>query len=118
VVDKQGTRLDKYVSEQYPDLSRTQTQKLIGDGYIKVNDRVAKAGLKLNVGDRLTISLPPATPSSLLPEAIPLNIIYEDDDLLVIDKPAGLTVHPAPGHPSHTLLNAILSQVKIPRRLD
>ncbi len=109
VVDKPGTRLDKYASERYPELSRTQIQKLIGDGYIKVNDRVAKAGLKLNAGDRLSISLPPATPSSLVPEAIPLNIIYEDDDLLVIDKPAGLTVHPAPGHPSHTLANAVLS---------
>ncbi len=111
VVDKQGTRLDKYVSEQYPELSRTQTQKLIADGYIKVNDRVANAGLKLNVGDRLTISLPPPAPSSLLPEDIPLNIIYEDDDLLVVDKPAGLVVHPAPGHPSHTLVNAILSHL-------
>ncbi len=111
MVDKQGTRLDKYVSEQYPELSRTQTQKLISDGFIKVNDRVAKAGLKLNVGDRLTISIPPAAPSSLLPEDIPLNILYEDDDLLVIDKPAGLTVHPAPGHPSHTLVNAILSHL-------
>ncbi|MFC2005372.1 RluA family pseudouridine synthase [Chloroflexota bacterium] len=111
VVDKQGTRLDKYVSEQYPELSRTQTQKLIADGYIKVNDRVAKAGLKLNAGDNLTISLPPPTPHSLLPEPIPLNIVYEDDDLLVIDKPAGLVVHPAPGHPGHTLVNAILSHL-------
>ncbi len=108
LVDRQGTRLDKYVSEQCPELSRTQTQKLIADGYIRVNDRVAKAGLKLRVDDRLTISLPPPTPSSLIPEAIPLSIIYEDDDLLVIDKPAGLVVHPAPGHPSHTLANAIL----------
>jgi len=111
VVDKQGARLDKYVSEKYPELSRTQTQKLITDGYIKVNDRVAKAGLKLNVGDRLTVSLPSATPGVLLPEAIPLNIIYEDADLLVIDKPAGLAVHPAPGHPAHTLINAILSHL-------
>jgi len=111
VVDKQGARLDKYVSEKYPELSRTQTQKLISDGFIKVNDRVAKAGLRLNAGDRLTISLPPAAPSSLLPEAIPLNIIYEDDDLLVIDKPPGLAVHPAPGHPTHTLANAILSHL-------
>ena len=111
MVDRQGTRLDKYVSERYPELSRTQTQKLIGDGYIKVNDHVAKAGFKLDVGDRLTISLHPPTPSSLLPEAIPLNIIYEDDDLLVIDKQAGLTVHPAPGHPTHTLVNAILSHL-------
>ncbi|MFC2073188.1 RluA family pseudouridine synthase [Chloroflexota bacterium] len=111
VVDKPDTRLDKYVSEQYPELSRTHIQKLIVDGYIKANDRVAKVGLKLNVGDRLTINIPPPAPSSLLPEAIPLSIIYEDDDLLVIDKPAGLVVHPAPGHPSHTLANAILSHL-------
>jgi 23S rRNA pseudouridine1911/1915/1917 synthase len=111
VVDKPGTRLDKYVSEQYPEFSRTQVQKLIADGRIKVNDRVVKAGLKLNAGDRLTISVPPPAPTSLLPEAIPLNIVYEDDDLLVIDKPAGLAVHPAPGHASHTLVNAILSHL-------
>ncbi len=111
VVDKPGTRLDKYVSEHYPELSRTQTQKLINDGHIRVNDRTAKVGIKLSIGDKLTISLPPPTPSSLQPEAIPLNIIYEDDDLLVVDKPAGLTVHPAPGHPNHTLANAILSHL-------
>ena len=61
-VDEQGARLDKYVTEHCPELSRTQTQRLIGEGYIKVNDRIAKAGLKLNVGDRLTISIPPPTP--------------------------------------------------------
>jgi len=109
VVDKPGDRLDRYVSERCPELSRTHAQKLIGDGYVTVNDNVAKAGVKLNIGDRLTIIIPPTPPSPLSPEAIPLNIIYEDDDLLVIDKPAGLTVHPAPGHPSHTLINAILS---------
>ena len=111
VVDKPGTRLDKYVSEQYPQLSRTQVQKLIGDGYITVNNRDARAGLKLNTGDRLTINIPPPTPRPLLPEAIPLTIVYEDDDLLVVDKPTGLTVHPAPGHPNHTLVNAILSHL-------
>jgi len=109
VVDKQGARLDKYVSEKCSELSRTQAQKLIGSGYIKVNDREAKARLKLNIGDRLTITIPPTPPSPLSPEAIPLDIIYEDDDLLVVDKPAGLAIHPAPGHPNHTLVNAILS---------
>ncbi len=109
VVDRQDTRLDKYVSDKCPELSRTQAQKLIGEGYITVNDRAAKASHKLNTGDRVNIAIPPTAPSPLTPEAIPLNIIYEDDDLLVIDKPAGLTVHPAPGHPSHTLVNAILS---------
>jgi len=109
VADKPGTRLDKYVSDRCPEISRTQAQKLISNGYITVNDHAAKASLKLNVGDRVNIVIPPTAPSPLTPEAIPLNIIYEDDDLLVIDKPAGLTVHPAPGHPSHTLVNAILS---------
>jgi len=70
---------------------------------------VAKASHKLNAGDRVKVSVPPAPPSTPAPEAIPFKIIYEDDDLLVIDKPAGLTAHPAPGHPSHTLVNAILS---------
>ena len=109
IADTQGARLDKYVCQKHPELSRTRAQKLIADGYITVNDHVAKAGLKLNIGDRLRVVIPPTPPSPLMPEAIPLNIIYEDDDLLVVDKPAGLTVHPAPGHPSHTLLNAILS---------
>jgi 23S rRNA pseudouridine1911/1915/1917 synthase len=109
VADRAGTRLDKYVGEKYPELSRTYAQKLITDGYITVNDRVAKSSLKLSIGDRLRVVIPLAAPSTLSPEAIPLNIIYEDDDLIVVDKPAGLTVHPAPGHPSHTLVNAILS---------
>ncbi len=111
VVDEPGIRLDKYVCQKCSELSRTYVQKLIGDGHITVNDRMVKAGLKLNIGDRLTVTIPSTTPSALSPEAIPLNIIYEDDDLLVIDKPAGLAIHPAPGHPSHTLVNAILSHL-------
>ena len=111
VVSEPGIRLDKYVAEKCPELSRTQAQKLVGDGLVTVNDQVAKAGLKLNAGDRLRIMLPPPPDASLSPEAIPLNIIFEDSDLLVIDKPAGLTVHPAPGHPHHTLINAVLSHV-------
>jgi len=109
VVDEVGVRLDKYVAEKCPELSRTQAQKLVADGNITVNDHVAKAGVKLHVGDRVNIILPPPPPSPLSPEAIPLNILYEDNDLLVIDKPAGLSIHPAPGHYSHTLVNAILA---------
>jgi 23S rRNA pseudouridine1911/1915/1917 synthase len=111
VVDEPGARLDRYVVERCPELSRTQAQRLVAEGYVTVNDGVAKAGLKLSVGDRVTVSIPPPPPSPLSPEAIPLNIIYEDDDLLVVDKPAGLTIHPAPGHPGHTLVNAILSRL-------
>ena len=111
VVDRADTRLDKYVSGQNPELTRTQAQKLIHDGYIAVNDSVVKASHILNIGDRLTIKMPPAEPASLLPEDIPLNIVYEDGDLLVVEKPAGLAVHPAPGHSAHTLVNAILSHL-------
>jgi 23S rRNA pseudouridine1911/1915/1917 synthase len=108
-VDKSGVRLDRFVGDRCPELSRTHAQRLIGDGCITVNDRAAKASLKLSIGDRVDIIIPPTPPSPLSPEEIPLNILYEDDDLLVVDKPAGLTVHPAPGHPGHTLVNAILA---------
>jgi 23S rRNA pseudouridine1911/1915/1917 synthase len=109
VVDIPGERLDKFVSRKLMQFSRARLQKLIGEGYVLVNGIAAKSSLKLNAGDKLTVTIPPPPPSSLSPEDIPLKIIYEDDDLLAIDKPAGLTVHPAPGHPSHTLVNAILS---------
>ena len=111
IADSPGERLDKYICGKLTELSRTHIQRLIAEGYITVNGQVAKAGLKLNVGDRLRVILPPTPPSPLTPEAMPLNIIYEDEDLLVIDKPAGLTVHPAPGHPSHTLVNALLTRL-------
>jgi 23S rRNA pseudouridine1911/1915/1917 synthase len=116
VAEEPGTRLDRFVSEKCAELSRTHAQKLINDGYITVNDFTARPSLKLEIGDRVDIVIPPAPASPLAPEAIPLNIVYEDDDLLVVDKPAGLAVHPAPGHPGHTLVNAILSHY--PRLAD
>ncbi len=109
IVDEGDVRLDKYVCQQLPELSRARAQKLIADGYITVNGQLAKPGLKLHTGDKLKIAIPPTPSEQLMPESIPLNILYEDDDLLVVDKPAGLTVHPAPGHTSHTLVNALLA---------
>jgi len=109
IADERDARLDKYVCAQHPELSRTQVQKLIAGGNITVNGRLAKPGLRLNIGDKIELNIPPTPPQELKPEAIPLKIIYEDDDLLAVDKPAGLTVHPAPGHPTHTLVNAILA---------
>jgi 23S rRNA pseudouridine1911/1915/1917 synthase len=111
VVDEPGMRLDRYLAETCPELSRTQAQRLVADGLVTVNGQVAKAGLKLSAGDRLSVKLPPPPDAPLSPEAMPLNIVFEDSDLLVIDKPSGLTVHPAPGHPHHTLINAVLSHV-------
>jgi 23S rRNA pseudouridine1911/1915/1917 synthase len=101
-------RLDKYLAQVLPQLSRAYLQKLIVQGYILVNGQRTKANQRLNKVDRITVELPPL-PVHPLAEPIPLAIIYEDKDILVVDKPAGLTVHPAPGHPSHTLVNAVLA---------
>jgi 23S rRNA pseudouridine1911/1915/1917 synthase len=109
IAGEREIRLDKYVCQQLPELSRSRAQRLIADGHITVNGRPAKPGLKLNTGDSIKVVIPPPPPSRLEPEAMPLNILYEDEDLLVVDKPAGLTVHPAPGHPAHTLVNALLA---------
>jgi len=108
-VDISGVRLDRFISEKCPELSRTHAKKLIEDGHITVNGKTAKASLSLNSGDLLSVRIPPQEPSHLVAENIPLKIIYEDKDLLVIDKSAGLTVHPAPGNPNHTLVNAVLA---------
>ena len=101
-------RLDKYLTEVLPQFSRAYLQKLIEEGHVLVNGQMAKASQKLSKSDRITVELPPS-PGHPLAEPIPLAVIYEDEDILVIDKPAGLTVHPAPGHPSHTLVNAVLA---------
>ncbi len=110
VVDKANLRLDRYICQSRKELSRSYIQKLIDEGYVTVNGQVAKPSLKPKVGDVIVINLPPPTPApTLAPESIPLALVYEDDDLLVIDKPAGIAVHPGPGHPSHTLINALLA---------
>jgi 23S rRNA pseudouridine1911/1915/1917 synthase len=108
-VDTPGERLDRFVAARCPGLSRTRAQELITGGLVTVNGGPARASLKLSTGDAVRVTVPPEPPARLEPEDIPLNIVYEDGDVLVIDKPAGLTVHPAPGHPGHTLANAILN---------
>ncbi len=105
-----GERLDKFLVSRLPEYSRSRLQQLIRDGWVNVNDRPAKkAGLLLEAGDRVTVTLPPPEPSALTPEPIPLEIIYEDENLLVVNKPAGMVVHPAAGHFSGTLVHAALA---------
>ncbi|MBN1889788.1 MAG: RluA family pseudouridine synthase [Thermoflexales bacterium] len=104
-----GQRLDKFVTEALADLSRAAVQRLIADGLLNVNGHSIKAAYKLNTGDVITVRIPPPKPSELVPEAIPLDIVYEDGDLIVVNKPAGLVVHPAAGHTSGTLVNAVLA---------
>lgn len=101
-------RLDKYLTQVLPEFSRAQLQRLIEQGCVLVNGQRTKASQRLTGSDTIAVELPPS-PGRPLPEPIPLAVIYEDQDVMVIDKPAGLTVHPAPGHPSHTLVNAILA---------
>ena len=101
-------RLDKYLTQVLPQFSRAHLQRLIEQGYVLVNGQRTKARQRLTRSDRIAVELPPS-PDRPMPEPIPLTAIYEDQDVTVIDKPAGLTVHPAPGHPSHTLVNAILA---------
>lgn len=101
-------RLDKYLTEVLAQFSRAYLQRLIRQGQVLINGQMAKASQKLDKSDKITVEFP-TPPGHPLAEPIPLAVIYEDQDVLVIDKPAGLTVHPAPGHPSHTLVNAILA---------
>lgn len=106
-----NTRLDKYLAQVFPQLSRAYLQKLITQGYVLVNGQSTKASQRLDGTDRVTVELP-LSPAHPLAEEIPLSVVYEDKDILVIDKPAGLTVHPAPGHPDHTLVNALLAHCR------
>ncbi|MFW6264415.1 MAG: RluA family pseudouridine synthase [Cyanobacteriota bacterium] len=110
VVKDNGDRLDRWLSEQLPDLSRSRLQKLIEQGQITLNDEVCiEKKTKLKKGDRLTVTIPPTQPLELQAESIPLDILYEDDQIIIVNKPAGLVVHPAPGHESGTLVNALLA---------
>lgn len=101
-------RLDKYVAGELPDLSRTYLQSLIDDEMLLVDGRKRRAAFKMTPGEVVTIALPVAKQFDLEPEDIPLDVIFENDDVLVINKPAGMVVHPAAGHPRGTLVNAVL----------
>lgn len=107
---EKGERLDKYLSARMHDYSRSRIQGLIRDGFVTVGGEVAvKSGQPLDAPVMIEVRVPPPVPSSIIPEAIPLEIIFENDDLMVINKPAGMVVHPAAGHASGTLVNAALA---------
>ncbi|MBM7644290.1 23S rRNA pseudouridine1911/1915/1917 synthase [Scopulibacillus daqui] len=108
ITNDQHVRIDKWVHEQFPDLSRTRIQEMIKDGLITVNDQAVKPNYKINGGDRIKVEINEPEPLSVEPENIPLDIVYEDQDLLVVNKPRGMVVHPAPGHYAGTLVNGLL----------
>jgi 23S rRNA pseudouridine1911/1915/1917 synthase len=104
----EGQRLDRFLVSVLGDLSRSQIQRLIADGHVAVPNRSAKANLALHEGDRVSVDIPDAAPSTVASEALPLDIVYQDPDVAVLNKPAGMVVHPAAGHASGTLVNALL----------
>ncbi|USQ69876.1 RluA family pseudouridine synthase [Companilactobacillus allii] len=112
--DTKKARLDNFASENLEDFTRSQIQKFIKDENILVNGETAtKAGMKLKHGDKITLVIPEEKPMKAVPQDIPLDVIYEDEDVLVVNKPQGMVVHPAAGHRDGTLVNAILYHSKI-----
>ncbi len=111
--EDEGKRLDAFLAEAYGEFSRSYIQKLIEDGYVFVNQKeTRKASKKVKTGYRVSLFVPEPEPLDIRPENIPIDIVYEDDDLLLLIKPCGLVVHPSPGHTSGTLVNALLFHVK------
>ncbi len=108
VEDEAGERIDKFLSDELSDRSRSFLQKLIKEQYVKVNDKPVKASYRLNFGDLVSITFPEPEKPNIAAENIPLDILYEDQDLIIINKPKQMVVHPAPGHYTGTLVNALL----------
>jgi 23S rRNA pseudouridine1911/1915/1917 synthase len=106
-----SARLDSYLATALPELSRSRAAQLLAEGHVQVNGTAARKSYRPVAGDVIDVTLPAPLPSTVEAESIPLNVVYEDGDLLVVDKPAGLVVHPAPGHRTGTLVNALLHHV-------
>lgn len=108
IITDQTGRLDKVISELDSSISRSRAKKLIDEQHLKVNGEPVKPKYQVKSGDKIQVDSVQPTPISLEPENIPLDIVYEDDDVIVVNKPQGMVVHPSPGHPDHTLVNALL----------
>ena len=109
--DSEGLRLDRFLVSVLADQSRSQIQRLIKNGRVLVGGRAAKSNQPVKTGQDVTVDLPEPIEPVPRPEALPLPIVYQDHDLIVVDKPAGMVVHPAAGHASGTLVNALLHHV-------
>ncbi len=106
---ERNMRLDIYLAAHMPDISRSHIQRLISQSYVTVNGVAVKSGHKLQPDEHVNIIIPPPEPSDIVAEQIPLDVVYEDDQILVINKPKGMTVHPAPGSRTGTLVNAVIA---------
>jgi len=107
-----GKRLDAYLASRVPEVSRSAFRRLIEEGCVTIDGSPARAAHKLRAGELISYSIPPPRPTEILPEELPLDIVYEDDDLIVLNKPKGVVVHPAPGAEAGTLVNALLAHCK------
>lgn len=107
--DRAGVRVDKYIAEAVPDLSRAAVQRLMDEGRILVNGAAVKPSRRLELGDTISVLIPPPQMTEIVAETIPLDVVYEDSDIIVVNKPAGMVVHPAFGHVGGTLVNAVLA---------
>ncbi len=106
-----GARLDKYLADSLPDMSRVMLQGLIEEGLVLVDGFQRKSKFRITPGQVVTVEIPPVEDDEIQPDPIPLDVVYEDADVIVINKPAGMVVHPAPGHPRGTLANALVAHV-------
>jgi 23S rRNA pseudouridine1911/1915/1917 synthase len=111
--EEQGTRLDRVLAQAWPDLTRSRIQTLIEDGHVLLDGRPAKSSEAVRAGSTAVAVMPAPSLGKIVPEDVPLNIVYEDDDLLVLDKPAGLVVHPGAGVRTGTLVHALLSHAPV-----
>ncbi len=107
-----GVRIDKVLTKELSDYSRAYIQKLLDDGHITIGDKTVKSNYKLRAGDCINVLIPEPEELEVLPENIPLDVVYEDKDIIIINKPKGMVVHPAPGHTSGTLVNALMYHCK------
>lgn len=108
VSEDSGARLDAFLANLCGDLSRTRIKRLIVAGEVTVDGKTSNAGYRLKPGQQVEIRVPDPVPSHMLPQDIPIDVVFEDDHIIVVDKPAGLPVHPGPGHPDSTLVNGLL----------
>ena len=107
--EDRGRRLDVYLAEHMPDLSRSHIQKLITKAHVTIDESPARAGHRVQPGEKIGVTVPPPEPTDVQPEEIPLDVVYEDEHIMVINKPKGMTVHPAPGSRTGTLVNAVVA---------
>ena len=107
-VDQAGRRADQFLADSLPQLTRSAAQKLLEEGAVTLNGKPVKKNYKTAAGDELVVALPDPTPVDIVPQNIPLDVVYEDEDVIAVNKPVGLVVHPAAGHPDGTLVNALL----------